>query len=210
MHKLNFLTPKGATIVADIMGCELDKIKFPKSTNTLVKNDFLHRISTIDLQIAYDERIATTIFEPLFFDVYFDKIGAQRAQTKGILKSITRIDLPNGQFIDPDALFCYDDTEGVRLFVLEVANGYDTQRIVKQISNVVFGVYSGAVAEKYGFKTTPRILIALEYSTTQNAVMEQIRQDDYLTHFNKLTNYLFFSTIEAAKQNRANNRINIA
>ena len=209
MQKLNFLTLKGAAVMADITADELENIKFPKSTNTLVKNDFFHRIRTIDLQLAYDERISTTIFEPLFFDVYFDKVGSQRAQTNSNLKSKTRVDLPDGQFIDPDALFWYDDTEGVRLFVLEVANGYDTQRIVKQISNVVFGVYSGAVAEKYGFQTTPRILIALEHLTTQKAVMEQVRNDTYLNNFNKLHNYLFFTTIEAAKQDRTHTRMNL-
>lgn len=142
MQKLHYLTPKGATTVADFLRVDLEGVKYPKSTNTLVKNDFVHRIKTIDLRIAYDEWIANTLFEPLFFDTYFDSVGSQKKQESGFLKSKTRVDLSNGDFIDPDALFGYDDTEGVRLFVLEVANGHDTQRIVKQIKNVVFGVYS--------------------------------------------------------------------
>jgi hypothetical protein len=74
MHKLHYLTHKGAIIVADITNLGLDNIKYPKSTNTLVKNDFLHRITTIDLRIAYEEWICNTQFDPLFFDVYFDKV----------------------------------------------------------------------------------------------------------------------------------------
>lgn len=209
MQKLHYLTPKGAMAVSDFLRIDLEDIKYPKSTNTLVKNDFNHRIATIDLWIAYNTRLANTIFEPLFFDVYFDNIGSQRKQVNGALRSKTKVDLPNGQFIDPDVLFGYDDTEGVRLFVLEVANGYDTQRIVKQIKNVTFGAYSGAIAEKYNYQMTPCILVAFEHQSTLKAVMEQIHKDEYLNHFNKLHNFLFLSTIESAKQDRVNSRINL-
>lgn len=91
--------------VAEFLRIELESVKYPKSTNTLVKNDFVHRIKTIDLQITYNERIANTVFEPLFFDTYFDTIGSQRKQENGILRSKTRVDLSNGDFIDPDAIF---------------------------------------------------------------------------------------------------------
>jgi len=57
MQKLHYLTRKGALTLADINRIETSQIKYPKSTNTLVKNDFFHRITTIDLMIAYEERI---------------------------------------------------------------------------------------------------------------------------------------------------------
>lgn len=59
MQKLHYLTRKGAVIVAETEGIGLEQVKFPKSTNTLVKNDFLHRIATIDLMIAFDQWINT-------------------------------------------------------------------------------------------------------------------------------------------------------
>lgn len=209
LQKLHYLTPKGACIVGEIRRVDLDEVRYPKSTNTLVKNDFVHRINTIDLWIAYDMRIANSQFDPLFFDVYFDTVGSQRWKKPTPLQGKTRIKVANSDVvIDPDAVFAYDDTEELRLFVLEVANGHDTLRIINQVENIVFAMYCWAISDKYKLEKTPYLLFAFEHISTQKAVMEQVLKNPYLIHFNKLTDYLFFSNIETIKNDRINSRIN--
>ena len=197
MAKLYYLTPKGAKVCADIEGIQLDLIKFPKSTNTLVKNDFFHRIFTIDLMIAFDTWLSGTVHEQVFFDVYFDKTGSQRKQDVGALKGKTRINIGAGSFIDPDAIFMYRTKQKNELCILEVANGLDSKRIIQQIRNVVFGAYQGYVTEKYiedeKQRVMPKMLIAFEHEGTMQAVLKRVINDEYLQDFEDLNKYLFFT-----------------
>jgi hypothetical protein len=200
MAKLHYLTSKGARVTADIEGVSIDQVKYPKSTNTLVKNDFFHRIFTIDMMIAFDKWIAGTEHEPIFFDVYFDKTGSQRKQEEGALKGKTRVEIGKNNFIDPDGIFLYRTNQKDELRILEVANGLDSKRIMQQIRNVVFASYQGYVSEKYKVLTTPKILIAFEKDSTMQAVISRIRVDNYLDSFENLNDYLFFALQSEAKE----------
>ena len=203
MAKLHYLTSKGARVTADIEGINIEQVKHPKSTNTLVKNDFFHRIFTIDMMIAFDGWIAGTEYEVIFFDVYFDKTGSQRKQDDGALKGKTRVEIGKNNFIDPDGIFLYRTKQKNELRILEVANGLDSKRIIQQIKNVVFASYQGHISEKYKVRTTPKILIAFEQPSTMQAVMKRLRTDDYLGDFESLDNYLFFALQSEARENWA-------
>lgn len=194
MHKLYYLTAKGAKVVAEIMRVGLDKVKYPKSTNTLVKNDYFHRIFTIDAMISFDLWTEDFDRDVLFFDVYFDKVGSQRGGSVGTLQTKTRIKIGEDSYIDPDGIFAYRTIQGDKLFVLEVANGVDTKRIVKQLKNVVFASYEGIISEKYGVKTTPKVLLIFEHESTLQAVVSRVANDEYLNRFEELKNYVFIST----------------
>lgn len=200
LAKLHYLTTKGAKIVAEIEGGELDDVKYPKSTNTLVKNDFFHRIYTIDLMIAFDEWISGTHYETTFFDVYFDKVGSQRKQGQGALTGKTRVAIGSNSFIDPDAIFSYRTKQKQVLCILEVANGVDSKRILQQIRAGVFASYDGRVSEKYGIKVMPKILVAFEKESTLQAVAQRLHTDEYLGDFEGLENYLFFALQSNAKE----------
>lgn len=124
--------------IAEINRMEISQIKYPKSTNTLVKNDFFHRITTIDLMIAYEERVNTTGCTPLFFDHYFD---TNSSQVKNGFQCKTRIALGGNEFISPDCIFAYQHQNAVNLFILEISNGLDTKRIVEQLGKNLTASY---------------------------------------------------------------------
>lgn len=191
MQKLHYLTRKGAAIVAESEGIELESVKYPKSTNTLVKNDFLHRIATIDLMIAFDERIDKMGYEKLFFDVYFDMVGSQRKQAESALKSKTRIQLDDRQFIDPDGIFAFEDGNGVRLFVLEVANGHDSKRVLEQIRRNLIASYKGLVGDKYGIAQTATLLVVFDRPELLKGTMQRVVSDEQLKWFEGVERYLF-------------------
>jgi len=193
MHKLHYLTKKGAQVVADMESMALELVKFPKSTNTLVKNDFHHRIQTIDLHIGYNEWITHSGATVLFQDIYFDKTGAQRNPNDGFLKGKTRISLTETSYIDPDGIFGHITKENVpEIFVLEVANGQNTERILSQIQNVLYACYRGHIANKYEIKTTPRLLVSFEHPSTLQSLLARFKKDTYLSRFEGVENYIFF------------------
>ena len=199
MEKLNYLTSKGAKVTAEIDGKNIDQVRHPKSTNTLVKNDFFHRIYTIDLMIAFDAWAEKNEHETIFFDTYFHKTGSQRKQNDGPLKGKTRVEIGSNNFIDPDGIFLFRTQQKEHLQILEVANGLDSKRIIQQIRNVVYASYQGYVSEKYKVKTGPKILIAFERESTMKAVIQRIGLDEYLRNFDDLSKYLFFALQEDAR-----------
>ncbi len=177
--------------MAGIEQLDLEQIKYPKATNTLVKNDFLHRIHTLDLMIAYDKWIDTAGYNKLFFDVYFDTNGSQRDQKNGALRSKTRIEMGNQGFIDPDGIFAFEQQDMCRIFVLEMANGFDTKRIVEQIKKNLMASYNGLVGDKYGLPHTATLLVVVEYDTMLKNVLHRIKEELFFQKFNGLERYLF-------------------
>lgn len=199
--KLNFLTYKGAKVVSDLP--DIGGIRYPKSTTTMFKNDFYHRIHTIDLMIGFDQWIDTTAHLPTFFDTYFDTIGSQKSD---VLKSTskTRVEVSEQVSVTPDAIFGFEEGAGAqRLFVLEVTNGRDTGRTTRQIKNNLVAIYKGKVSEKYGIKKTPLLLVAFEHEAHRDGVRKAVMQEGFTTTFQGLERYLFFAMQKQASQDWA-------
>jgi hypothetical protein len=209
MQKLHYLSRKGAAVVAETEGIGLEQVKFPKSTNTLVKNDFLHRIATIDLMISFDHWINGTGHDKLFFEVYFDTVGSQRDKSEGALRSKTRLDLDRQHFIDPDGILAYQTDTATRLFVLEVANGQDSKRVVEQIARNLFASYKGLVGDKYLIPQTATLLVVFDRPELLKGTLQRVASDPQLRRFEGMDKYLFFNLQQSARDNRATNRVNV-
>lgn len=209
MQKLHYLTRKGAVVLAEAEGIEMDTVKYPKSTNTLVKNDFSHRIATISMMIAFDKRLGSTTYEKLFFDVYFDMVGSQRKQVESALRSKTRMQLDEQHFIDPDGIFAFEGDGGARLFVLEVANGHDTKRVVEQIRRNLFASYTGLVGDKYGIKQTATVFVVFDRQELMKGTIKRVIADPQLQKFEGIDKYLFFGLQQEVKNGWASHRANI-
>jgi hypothetical protein len=205
-QKLHFLTAKGAKIVGSFP--EIDKIRYPKSHSTMVKNDFYHRIHTVDTQISFYSWVEENNFIASFFDVYFDTIGSQKGQ--GInSRSITRIDFNGNVYIVPDSIFCFDTPQEKNLCVLEIANGRDTGRVLKQIDKNLEAIYNGLVSDKYQIKKSPTLLIAFEHIEHQKGVMKAVKEGVLMKKFEDLPTSLFFGLQENIRTDWAKSWVNI-
>lgn len=197
--KLNFLTYKGAKALGKLPDLEI--IRFPKSTTTLFKNDFYHRIHTIDLWISFNLWLQSTAFRLLFYDVYFDSIGHQKSD---ILKSTskTKVTLSENSCITPDCIFAIEKPEGEqKLYILEVTNGRDTGRTTRQITNNLLAMYKGFVSNKYSIKKTPLLLVAFENEIHKDGVKKAIFDAGFLSTFKNIEHYLFFALQKEATEN---------
>ncbi|MBC7951967.1 MAG: hypothetical protein H7Z12_09160 [Rhodospirillaceae bacterium] len=101
---------------------ELAEVPYPKGV-VLVRNGFLHRLHTIDCEIAVRLWAAEHGHAVDYLSSYFDVTGANRSKTQPRRRSLTKIDLADGTGIIPDSVFHLTDPDGMpRLFVLEMYN----------------------------------------------------------------------------------------
>jgi hypothetical protein len=195
---LHFLTERGAKMLIESLDLEPEEVKHPSRASTFFKNDYLHRVSTIDLMISFNQWAEKNGYTIDLFDTYFDKVGSQRATETGV-QSKTRFDLPNGKNISPDAVIKYEANGKNYLFCLEVYNGKDTKRVIEQIRKLTYATFEGIPSKKYNHNKTNRNLILFEFEDYKNYAIDRIKKDPYLSQFEGLEKVLFFSSIEAQK-----------
>lgn len=195
---LHFLTERGAKMLIESLDLEPEEVKHPSRASTFFKNDYLHRVSTIDLMISFNQWAEKNGYIVDLFDTYFDKVGSQRATETGV-QSKTRFDLPNGKNISPDAVIKYEAKGKNYLFCLEVYNGKDTKRVIEQIRKLTYATFEGIPSKKYNHNKTNRNLILFEFEDYKNYAIDRIKKDPYLSQFEGLEKVLFFSSIEAQK-----------
>jgi hypothetical protein len=197
---IHFLTERGAKEILSNTDLQPDQVRHPSRASTFFKNDYLHRVSTVDIMIAFNVWADGQGYQVDFFDTYFDKVGSQKASKQGI-QSKTRFDLPNGQNISPDGIIKYSTANNSFLYCLEVYNGKDTKRVTEQIRKLAYATFEGIPSEKYGHDKANRNLIVFQYDTYKQTAIERIKQDPYLSQFDGLERFFLFNSVDSAKKN---------
>ena len=193
LHSVYYLTRQGAAFLADVIRLDPEEIKYPKGVHVFAR-DYFHRIATVDIHIAFRTWAAGAGAEVDFFDTYFDKTGSNRKKRSGAkLRAKTRVDLREGYFI-PDGIFMYTEPdEAQRLTVLEVHNGMDTGRFMKQVETHIVALEEGAVSEKYGLALPFRMMWVFELEAGLQAAIRRMRKRPDLEGFRE---YVYFNTIQ--------------
>lgn len=196
-HKLNYLTPKGAKVVSEAQkDILISDIKYPKSNNSMVKNDFDHRISTISTEIAFNKWTENNKFEIVFWDNYFDTVGSNRnKELGGSLKPKTRIETDTKFFVDPDSIFSYKTKTNQHLCMLEIHNGNDTKRIVEKIKSLAMIINQGYCSEKYNIQKNAKAMIVFENETNLTSTIKRL-DNEPMFQSPGISNYFYFSLAE--------------
>ena len=201
-ERIHFLKPKGAKILLESrLELLTSEIKYPKSTNSLFRNDYFHRISTINSQISCIQWLNDNNCRLSFFDRYFDKTGSQRSQdTTGLLSGVTRLLFSDGTHIEPDAIFGYrNGQDKPYLYILEVFNGNDTKRVVQQLTKASQAIIEGLAGDKYHMPVATRLLATFENESNMKAVIERLSQDENF-QFDGIDKFFFFALAETIKE----------
>lgn len=198
MEDLYFLTEKGAKIVSENLDIPLDLVKYPNRSTTEFKNDYSHRVATVNTMISFVLWAKKQGYEIDFFDTYYDKVGSQRKSETGV-QSKTRLDLPNQTNISPDSIIKYDGQDKSYLFCIEVYNGKDTKRVIEQLRKLSYATFEGIPSKKYNHPKGNRNLIIFEHESYMQATIDRIKQDPYLGQFEGLERFFYFKSIEAVK-----------
>lgn len=195
---IHFLTEKGAKELLANTHLVPDQVRHPSRSSTFFKNDYLHRVSTVETIIAFNQWADHQNYQIDFFETYFDKVGSQRASKEGI-KNKTRLDLPNGQNISPDGVIQYTTQNNSFLYCIEVYNGKDTKRANEQIRKLIYATFEGIPSTKYGHNKANRNLIIFEHESYMKTAIERISKDPYLAQFDGLERFLLFNTTQQVK-----------
>ncbi len=189
VENVNFLTPKAKKTIIEGLDSELT-IKIPIGRANLFFKDYFHRTSTIDFQIHLTKRAEANEHHVLFFDTYFDKTGNNRKEKN--LRAKTKIDIKEGYMI-PDAVFMLESAKLTQsLYLVEVYNGKDTARTIKQITKHTQAVELGSVNEQYRFMEAYRILCVFEHQSMMEAVIGKMAEDQY---FSYMKDHFYFKTL---------------
>lgn len=170
-----YLTRYGAQTLAEHDERPLKEIAFPKGVK-LFHRDYFHRLFTIDTHIRIRQEAEQSGDEILFFDTYFDKVGSNRYQSRyGQLQAKTQVELEDGGgILIPDAVYSHQTREGKQyLTAVEICNGQDTKRIIKQVENHVKAIEQGLLSDKYGYEFANKVLFIFEFEKTKNKVEER-------------------------------------
>lgn len=184
-ENINYLLPKGAKLlVENSKGLDIGQVHYPKNIDGIFRNDYLHRISTVNSQIACEQWLNQQGYPLIFFDTYFHKLGSsKKAKDNNPLRSITRVTFADGTFIEPDAVFAYDMPTKRQMMVLECQNGTDTTRHVSQLKKLAHVLAQGLITEhykeQYDIQTNPRILVTLETEDMLRLVLKRIQADPF-------------------------------
>lgn len=203
IENIHYLTKRGAEVLETELNFDPQNIKYPIGTSTLFQQDYFHRKSTIDCQIAIDMQCLKNGLEILFYERYFDKGGENR--TTGTLQAKTRIEIENKKFLIADSAFMLQTPIQKELYCLEMYNGKDTQRTFGQLQQYVEALKLGSPSIKYSFNRGNRILCVFEFESMMKATIQRVNQDGYFTHTRK---FFLFKTLEQMKENALMNWLN--
>ncbi len=209
--RIHFLTKRAVKILIEELGYKDEQIRYPRSVNSIFKSDYFHRISTINTWIASEQWAKMLNFEMSFFHTYFDKLGSQRNQSEtGALHSVTKIEFPDGHFVQPDAIFSYKKTDGKsKLWMLEVWNGNNTALILERMKELREAIYQGIPSDKYNLPIATRVINTFEFEGNMKAVIEKLKQDP-LFKDDWIINTFYFGLAESIWQDFEHHYINLA
>lgn len=193
-----YLLPRGAKALMQEFQMQPHQINYPKGQNISYK-DYYHRHRTIDNHLALAAAIEQKGFELLFFHHYFDKIGNNRSLKNQRAK--TKIDLTNKRYIIADACFAIETDKFNELYCVEMHNGKESKRILKELVNYSEALQLGSATlkyqEEYGCKRGARILNVFTYPNTMQAVLRRIVEEKTLHP--KAYQFYLFKTWEEVK-----------
>lgn len=189
LENLHRLTPYGKKWLIEHLFMDDKDIKVHLSKPPVT--DYFHRKSTINFHIMLEQWCEKNESNMGFFHRYFDKLGNNR-RNKNLTRK-TRLNLGNGEQIDPDGIFMLDCADGEkRLFCLEVSNGDNTKRILDQIEGHIKSLHFSAPSRKYGHDYGSRVIWLFQEEGTMRAV---IRRFHTLPSAREQKNHFFFKCL---------------
>jgi hypothetical protein len=198
LESLLYLTKYGKELLVD-SGIEESKIQIPIN-KTLVSTDYFHRVFTISTFVYMDIFLKSTSNHTIFYHYYFDK--AKKEPNKRYRQAKNHIKLNNDKFIIPDAVAKFKYEDKVYLYLIEIHNGKDTNKIFVQVLNHINAINLGTPKEKYNHPKNNRVAIVFEHKSCMEALIKKISSEPKLNNYLKL---FIFNSFENIKKDFNNN-----
>lgn len=194
LENIHFLKAHGVEIVKDYLRMEM--VRFPKNETQLYQKDYFHRINTINVQIALQERVSKIDdCEILLFLTYFDKVST--GKKKGY-RSESSIQISENDYLIADALCILQTPKRKEVYAIEMYNGDDTSRVHKSLFHHLRALSVGQPSRMFGLEYGSRILCIFELEVYKQMAMKRLFLDK---NFAEAKFHFLFKTLEEIKQN---------
>lgn len=183
-----FLKPKTKEILIEELLMDEERIKVPKGSSVTFTSDYFHRKYTIDTMIDVNQQAERCGERIIWFDYYFD-------QTTGVSKGTrakNKIDLQEGTYLIPDAIFVKETEKGKELWLVEVFNDKEANRPYETLLKHREALILGSPSIKYGVETANRVLCVFTNENVLTKANKLLNNDEKFNNFKKLFNLLLF------------------
>ena len=164
-----YLKEKGARIVAEHFRSELQTINYVKSNPTNSPATLHHRTYAIACQIELFKTCEEHGIEIEFYDRDIETLGSIKKNKN--LERKTRVALPKGKFLEPDAIFRIDTAKGKKLYTVELENEDFTKKSFAKIQRHIRAYSIRSVSKKYHHPKAWRNLFVYVDEGTMKSVM---------------------------------------
>lgn len=192
LESLLYLTKYAKELLVEC-GIEESKIQIPIN-KTLVSTDYFHRVFTIATFVYMDIFLKSTSNHTIFYHYYFDK--AKKEPNKRYRQAKNHIKLNDDKFIIPDAVTKFKYEDNVYLYLIEIHNGKDTNKIFVQVLNHINAINLGTPKEKYNHSKNNRVAIIFEHKSCMEALIKKLSSEPKLNNYLKLFIFNSFENIK--------------
>ena len=172
-----------------------DPVRLTKGKGVLFQQDYLHRISTVDIHIALQGQSSQNNWGLLFFLAYFDK--GTSAKKRGY-KAESTITISRNEHLIADALCMLETPQRKELYAIEVFNGNNTHRVHKSLLHHLKALSVGQPSKMFGLSHGSRILCIFETENAKLNVMKRLNEDG---RFSEAKHHFLFKTIHNVREN---------
>ncbi|WP_052600202.1 replication-relaxation family protein [Aureispira sp. CCB-QB1] len=169
-----YLLPKSKALLVDEWDWEESKIRMPIGRSSFFSKDYEHRKGVIDYHIRIYQETQSKNQSIVFFDTYFDKVGAAKQKN---LKALTNIHYGEGDYLIADAIFMVKDGEELDLYALEYHRGTDTKRMLRTIEEYGRVLADGSLSIKHGLRKNAKVVCLFENESCLEATKSRFMQD---------------------------------
>jgi len=171
---LRYLTLNGARLLATHTELELSQIKYSKKKSHRLQNDYFHRITTISIHIAFDQRVEECGGSKAQALVYYH---SQKNPNTKHFEIETRLQVNDTQHYTPDMICSYFDAQGQpHIYCVEVYKGNRISYIMQQLEKLFWILDNTTkIEQKVGLQAVPRLLIVFDNPTAMESVRTQMK-----------------------------------
>ncbi|HZY10711.1 MAG TPA: hypothetical protein VFF29_06110 [Bacteroidota bacterium] len=184
-----YLKRKGALILSKELKTDIDRINFCINKPRLSSQTLFHRTAAIDCQIELFTSCAENDTQVIFYDRDIEVIGSLKGDQNLIRK--TRIELPNGRYLEPDAIFMLDTSKGKKLFCLEFENEDYTKKSYQKIEKHVHALNIKSPSKKYKHNKAHKTLFVYKNPSTMESIMVKVKEN-----ISGIGNWFLFKTYD--------------
>lgn len=185
-----YLKEKGARVISEHLQTQLETINYVRSEPSLSPQTLYHRTYAIDCQIELYTTCKRYEIDIDFYDRDIETLGSIKKNKN--LERKTRVESQNG-YLEPDAIFRIDTSNGKKLYTLELENNDYTKKSFQKIKNHISVFPLRSISKKYEHDKAWRNLFVYVDSSTMKSVMEKS------TKIDGIKNWFLFKSYDEIK-----------